>query len=216
MKKRLIAVFSLFFLCGGLSALDDGFLRLLFRGSFAELRAWADSAGPALNDDIFVDLRPIMLIADRFDPESPEAARAEIASMYEYLIKAGARLDPWSSARVGDLVRLKKQLADDPASKGFVTGTGDPLLCGAVKSGSFECMEFLLGLGLDPDVIDARGATPLMYAARRGDRAMAERLLGAGAGLEARDDDGKTALAYARAAKRAAMAEFLASRGSPE
>jgi ankyrin repeat protein len=216
--KRLIGRFALVAvfmgLCAGLFALDEAALKLLFRGSPKEVRAWADKAGLSLNEDIFVDLWPLMLIADRYDADAPETARSEIRSLYEYLIERGATVDPWSSLRVGDIARFKKQVADDPTVLAFITGTGDTLLCGAVKSGSLECLEYLLSLKPDIDGIDARGATALMYAARRGDRAMAERLIEAGAGLHVRDSEGKTALDYADSGGKASMAEYLRGKGA--
>jgi ankyrin repeat protein len=214
MTKRFALAAVFICLCAGLFALDEAYLKLLFRGSPNEVRAWADKAGVSINEDIFLDLRPLMLIADRFNADAPQAERSEIRALYEYLIERGARIDPWSSVRVGDIARLKKQLTDDPAALAFITGTGDNLLCGAVKSGSLECLEYLLSLKPDVDGIDARGATALMYAARRGDRAMAERLIDAGVELDIRDDEGKTAVDYADSGGKAAIAEFLRGRGA--
>lgn len=214
--RRLLAATALAFLASGLPAMDDASLRLLLVGTPSELRAWADKAGPSLNQDIFVDLRPIMLVADRFDPRSSANARAEIFSVFEYFVKRGAEPDPWSCARVGDAVRLKAILDAKPDSISFLTGTGDTLLCGAAKSGSLECLSLLLSLKADPNESDARGSTPLMLAAEGGLLEIAEKLLDSGAETSLLGGDGKSALEKAVKAGQAEMARLLREKGASD
>lgn len=212
--KRFLTVAMLAALCAGVQAMDESVLRILLVGSPEQARAWADGAGDALNQDIFVDLRPLMLVADRFDPAAPEAERSAILSVYAHFLQRGARPDPWSSARVGDAARLKAILEGDPGKIGFVTATGDTLLCAAVKSGSLECLSLLLDRKADTGESDARGSTPLMYAAERGDLAMARALLDGGADPSLPGESGLTPLAAARKAGKADMARLLAERGA--
>jgi ankyrin repeat protein/uncharacterized protein DUF6438 len=55
----------------------------------------------------------------------------------------------------------------------------------------------LLAAGADPNAVDFKGATPLMYAAEVGTLELLRALLAAGADVNARDAEGRTALMYA-------------------
>jgi ankyrin repeat protein len=194
--------------------MDKDSLSRLYHGSLGEIRAWVEKAAPDLNEDIFVDLRPLMMVADRFDPEASEQARRENRAIYEYLISKGANPDPWSCARVGDIERLDAILTKDSSMLDFTTGSGDILLTGAAKSGSLACLSLLLSLRLDANATDASGATALMYAAGQGREDMIEKLLDFAAEINASDDRGMTPLRFAELRGHGEIVEFLMEKGA--
>ncbi len=214
MKKNLAYAIALLFLATALSALEKTALLLLYHGSLGDIKAWVGSSSPNLNEDIFIDLRPLMLVADRFDPRAPSAESEENRAIYEYLVQAGARPDPYSCARVGDLERLMTLIEADPEAKDFVTGSGDTLLCAAAKSGSYDSLLYLLSLRLDANGADGAGASPLMYAAAIGRQDMLEKLLSFGAEINASDSNGRSVLRYALLNGEEKAARFLISKGA--
>jgi ankyrin repeat protein len=67
----------------------------------------------------------------------------------------------------------------------------------AVKERDVEKVRVILAKGVDPDVRDSRGRTPLMIAAYFGYPDIARILLEKGADVNARDNKGRTPLRWA-------------------
>ena len=61
----------------------------------------------------------------------------------------------------------------------------------ASKANDDEMVEFLLGIGAHPDVMDLKGKTAAMWAAEFGNVECLEKLLGAGANMTLADLEGK-------------------------
>src|SRR5262245_16778580 len=94
-----------------------------------------------------------------------------------------------------------------------------PRLVEVVRSGDEARALRMLDEGADPNQRDARGLTPLMWAAALGRIEVATRLLDRGAALNAETAGGsggpsETALAFAAANGNTAMVDFLLSRGA--
>lgn len=66
----------------------------------------------------------------------------------------------------------------------------------AIKDRKWQVGYSLLGAGADPNIADNIMATPLMYAAARGDAPMVKSLLEAGADVHLRNNEGRTAWFY--------------------
>lgn len=94
-----------------------------------------------------------------------------------------------------------------------VEGLGLRLLQ-ATTEGHDTAVRQLLAAGAPASVTDARGATPLMIAARNGDLGIVQALLSRGADASARDADGKTVYEWADSSPVGKyVASFLADRG---
>jgi ankyrin repeat protein len=95
---------------------------------------------------------------------------------------------------VSQLIRMGAAVDQRSVCSGS-SSDGNTPLC---ESANDSIVEMLLAAGADPNVenSDSR-ATPLHFAARRGDARMMERLLNAGASINARTDDGFSPLVEA-------------------
>ena len=67
----------------------------------------------------------------------------------------------------------------------------------AVKNRDVEMVRVILAQGIDPDVRDSKGRTPLMLAAYLGYPDIARILLEKGADVNAKDNKGRTPLKWA-------------------
>ena len=67
-------------------------------------------------------------------------------------------------------------------------------LCKAAEEGDSDRVDILLAAGVNPNAVDKKGSTALMYAAGKGHAEIAKSLLDAGANPNVVDDDGWTAL----------------------
>jgi ankyrin repeat protein len=104
------------------------------------------------------------------------------------------------------------QLAAVDALAALGADVNDPLaLDFAVGGNRLEIARHLLNEGADPNQIDRRGITPLVYAAASdfGDAAMAKLLLDWGADPGLRDQDGQTPLDRARERGNSAVIALL-------
>jgi surface polysaccharide O-acyltransferase-like enzyme len=91
----------------------------------------------------------------------------------------------------------------------------DGTLIAAVKKGDLAAIRQRLDDGADANATDAKfGATPLDWAAMRGDTEAVQLLIARGADVNARNKDGSTALHGAAFLGRARAAELLISKGA--
>ncbi len=84
----------------------------------------------------------------------------------------------------------------------------------AVKKGKITALNRMIKQGIDVNMKDEDGWTPLMYAAANNDTKIAQVLLKAGANVEARDKDGRTALIYAAAKNNIEVTKILLEAGA--
>jgi hypothetical protein len=88
--------------------------------------------------------------------------------------------------------------------------SGDTYLTSAVKAGDSYQASFLLDYRANPNVSDAEGYTPLMYAAHRGDNMLVNVLIGRGADTRRFDTYGRKAADIAKLAGNIELARYLA------
>ncbi len=90
--------------------------------------------------------------------------------------------------------------------------------CGDIHKAAFEgdvgCIKKLMDEGVDPNVRDVFGRTPLHLAVQAGHRGVVELLLNYGADPNARDAAGQTPLHWAVACGHADIEELLLERGA--
>ncbi len=80
-------------------------------------------------------------------------------------------------------------------------------------NGNVEAIRLALETGIDPNLADENGRTPLMLAAFNGHTEIAERLLEAGARIDLRDSTNRTALMFACTGPDANLVSLLIRRG---
>ena len=81
-------------------------------------------------------------------------------------------------------------------------------------NGNVEAISLALEAGIDPNIIDENGRTPLMLAAFNGHTEIAERLLEAGARLDLRDSTNRTAFMFACTGPNLKLITILHRRGA--
>ncbi len=156
-------------------------------------------------------------LLDAYEPRpegDPESARVR-----ESLLRAGATDDIDSIIRAGDTSRLRELLEADPDFALADSEIGGPLFV-AARSGRVEAVRLLLRSKADPNKVNAKGNTPLWFAAQSPARPATSRidvmklLLEAGADIHCRCEDGSTALHFAAWRGPVEVVEFLLSRGA--
>lgn len=109
-------------------------------------------------------------------------------------------------------------IKDEKSSSGATKQDNSPqnieLLIKSVKNSDAVTVKRLLSAGVNPNVKDSSGVTPLMIASIRGDQAIAVMLLDVGAEVNATDDIGDTALVNAIRFSEKAIIELLLGRGA--
>ena len=103
------------------------------------------------------------------------AAKQGHLEIVEYLVEAGAEIDVVSPVRTGEVTPLR-----------YAIGNKDYLMT-----------RYLIEHGADVNRANTHGWTPIMTAARVGNKEIFELLLDSGAALDARTVDGKTPLRIA-------------------
>ncbi len=130
-----------------------------------------------------------------------------------YLLSCGAPCTVFDPAWLGDVERLRQQLADD-MSLANAQANGEPLLLPAIRGGSAEAVEYLLAHGARLDVTGRFQQTPLQVAACVGSADVADVLLKHGADADARGPKGETALHWAAVRGNTDVAACLLHRGA--
>lgn len=82
----------------------------------------------------------------------------------------------------------------------------------AVEEGDTGAVELFLAAGMQPDIRDAAGRTPLINAASRGSNNISEKLLRKGANVNAQDNNGSTALMQSALGGHSDTARVLVER----
>ncbi len=81
-------------------------------------------------------------------------------------------------------------------------------------NGNVEAISLALEAGIDPNITDENGRTPLMLAAFNGHTEISERLLEAGARLDMRDSTSRTAFMFACTGPNLELINLLHRRGA--
>ena len=81
-------------------------------------------------------------------------------------------------------------------------------------NGNVEAISLALEAGIEPNIVDENGRTPLMLAAFNGHTEIAERLLEAGARLDLRDSTNRTAFMFACTGSNLKLITILHRRGA--
>ena len=123
-------------------------------------------------------------------------------------------LTAFRAIAAGDVPGLRACLAAYPRLPNARGTNGNSLLHLAAGCRSLECARALLERGADPNLGNAREATPLHQAAYGNQTELAEMLLGAGAAVDVSSyGDGGTPLVWALFWGNVAVAEVLGRRG---
>jgi uncharacterized protein len=169
---------------------------------------WAEVPWPDADMD---DLELIkILLAKGADPNlklrRKAAHRAFLDARWSDLIGGTAFL---RATQTGDItvMRLLLGYGADPnvitttkeSALSLVAGVGWPLGQGYMRSETEirESLELCLALGMDVNLANVDGITPLMGAAHKGDNLAIQFLVNNGAKLDAKDSEGRTALVWA-------------------
>lgn len=155
-------------------------------------------------------------LLDAYEPRSvgdPDVARIRCA-----LLKAGADEDIDSLIRVGDVERLRNRLFIQPELARADSEWGGPLFV-AARSARVEAVRLLMEFGADPNKINAKGNTPLWFAAQSAAESSArievmQELWQAGAEINRRCENGSTALAMAAWRGPIEVVKFLLKHGA--
>jgi ankyrin repeat protein len=132
------------------------------------------------------------------------------------LVDAGAPVNEFDAAALGDVERLRTLLADDPEVARTWSADGFTALHFAAFLGGADAVRVLLDAGADVHAVarnDMR-VQPLHSAAALGDREACRLLLDAGADPNAAQHGGYVPLDEAELNGKAELAELLRSRGA--
>ncbi|MDH3446117.1 MAG: ankyrin repeat domain-containing protein, partial [Deltaproteobacteria bacterium] len=89
-------------------------------------------------------------------------------------------------------------------------------MCATSKSGDIESLRIFLDAGINPDITQTNGVTPLMCAANGNQPETAKLLIRAGADVNARASHNRSALRYAQSGRFHKLAEILKNAGARE
>ena len=89
-----------------------------------------------------------------------------------------------------------------------------PPLPAAAGNNNMEMVRLFLNIGLDPNICDARGRTPLLRACLGGYTEVVQALLEAGANPNTKDREGKTPLQWALSQKNSDLVKILLDHGA--
>jgi ankyrin repeat protein len=134
----------------------------------------------------------------------------------QILVEAGANLDTWETAVVGDLDKLKTELAEYPEELNAYSRDGYTPLQLACFFGHEEMVNYLLAAGGDIQAVshNAMSIQPIHAAAANGNLVILKALLENGADVNAKQAEGYTPLAQAIQSKNEAMIALLRQYGA--
>jgi ankyrin repeat protein len=116
--------------------------------------------------------------------------------------KPARKADPWSDAAVRGALATE-QIEYSPAG-----------LFRAIHLGNDSAVRLFLGAGINPELANPSGWTPLIVSASVGNLNAAAALIGAGAAVDARDPQGYTPLHWAAFRGFPKVTELLADKGA--
>ena len=139
------------------------------------------------------------------------AAYHQQQGVVQALVEAGANLDTWEAAVVGDLDKLKAELAEYPEELNAFSRDGYTPLQLACFFGHEEMVDYLLAEGADIQAVSRNemGIQPIHAAAANGNLTILKALLEKGADAQATQASGHTALAQAQQSQNEAMIALL-------
>jgi ankyrin repeat protein len=138
--------------------------------------------------------------------------RSAPVACVQRLRDAGAPMDLWSAAGLGDAATLDRLLSDAPTAASQRDAFGRTPLHYAASTSQLDAMGLLLQKGADPDAGDRLGNTALHLAAQWGLMDMLRILVKNHASLDALNQSGETALVLGIG--RIEVAEFLLEAGA--
>ena len=130
-----------------------------------------------------------------------ESGKAKIREMFSAGAKIGDQTSPkvqdnstglWTAARTGDLQAIKRYIEEDGNINALDKGFQVSAMSWSALYGQTEVVQLLIENGVDVNIKNGDGATPLHSAAFLGRVDVAKLLLENGADLKARNDDGAT------------------------
>ncbi|MCB8942396.1 MAG: ankyrin repeat domain-containing protein [Ardenticatenaceae bacterium] len=144
------------------------------------------------------------------------AAYHQQQGIVQALVEAGAVLETFETAVIGDLDKLKANLADYPEELNAYSRDGYTPLQLACFFGHEEMVNYLLAAGGDIHAVsqNAMRIQPLHAAAANGNLAILRALLEKGADVHAPQAEGYTALAQAQQSQNKAMIALLQQFGA--
>lgn len=135
------------------------------------------------------------------EQEQLEAGRAKIREMFSADAKIGAAISPnsknnstdlWAAARTGNLQAIKRYIEEGGDINALDNGFRLSAMAWSALHGQTEVVQFLIKNGVDVNLKNGDGATPLHSAAFLGRVDVAKLLLENGADVKARNNDGAT------------------------
>jgi ankyrin repeat protein len=146
------------------------------------------------------------------------AAYHQQPKIVQMLRDAGANVETFEAAIIGDLAKLKADLADYPEELTAYSRDGYTPLQLACFFGHAEMVNYLLELGGDAHAISRNDMAiqPLHAAAANGTVAIVAALLAHGVDVNAQQKDGYTPLAQAVQSQNEAMMALLRQHGATE
>ena len=119
-----------------------------------------------------------------------------------------------TAARTGNIDVVRALVDRGAVVNARTHETNSTALMWALAAPHPEVVRLLLDSGADPEIATTTGITPLMFAARNGDKAMGEVLLEAGINVNDTSHDGTHVLPFAIAAGQSEFALFLLDHGA--
>jgi ankyrin repeat protein len=177
----------------------------------------AIDAGDAAEVARLLKADPALVAAERGGVSAIRAAvYARHADIVDLLGQAGARLDVFDAAALGDVDCLRELIDEDPERARAFSGDGFTPLHLAAFFRHSKSTELLLGRGADPHVeaTNGTGLHPLNSAVAGGNPTIVHLLLDRGADIDAPQQGGYTPLHGAAAAGDADLVALLLGRGA--
>jgi len=191
------------------SITDQDFLRAAFTSDAATVEAYIAQGGDV---NVRGKRGQTALMLAIWGAKSPQIANLLLNAGADHALReesSGWR--PLTYAAVNGLPEIITMLVEHGDSVDPVADY--KALLYAAQYRSHDCVAMLLELGANVDVVDEKGRTSLMRAARNSDERMVALLLAADADVSVQDCDGQTALMHAAAKASVANVRALLDAG---